>query len=101
MTVLCTKDLHTHCWQISERTMLSTIDCEGFYSVFFIWRCQRCDRCVWADGVIHHTTRQLSPVEWEEITRTDDNPWQRQVEVHRRQQQQAETVKALIQRWTT
>jgi hypothetical protein len=100
MTTLCTKDLHTHTWRLPERTMLSTIDHAGFYSVFLIWECTRCARRVWADGVLHQTTRPLSPVEWETLTEDTTNPWQQQVERTRRAETQREALQARIWRAT-
>jgi hypothetical protein len=100
MSALCTNDLRTHRWTLQERTLLSLPDIEGFYSVFLIWGCPRCARRVWADGVIHQTTPPLSPVEWEQITQNTRNPWQQQVERHRRAETQREYIQETVHQWT-
>lgn|SRR5262245_46124350 len=86
----CTADLATHDWRPLDRLSLSLVDTEGFFEVLLRWRCVRCQRYVWADGVIHLTTPPLTPVEWEALTANRSNIWQQQVErITRYEHQQA------------
>jgi hypothetical protein len=92
----CTPDLTTHPWRPLLRLDLGLVDLEGYYPVWLCWVCPRCQRRVWADGVVHQTTPPLTPAQWEGLTRDRTDPWTQAVEAARRRARQGAHVHAAL-----